>query len=240
MLVLILSLTSLLTATLSAVFGMVGGSVLMGVYAALLPVPLAMVMHGGTQLLSNVSRALLLRHSVFWPGVWLYAIGALAAFAALYSVHYVPPQWLVFFGLGITPFLAALLPAHLFDFQRPSAAILTGSAVAAMQLTAGAAGPLLDLAFIDSQLDREQVVATKAVTQCFSHALKLAYFVPALSTGSIQPELLAAVFVTTILGTKLGTVMLKRMSDASFRRYSRAIIYAVGAVYLGQATLLLW
>jgi hypothetical protein len=35
-------------------------------------------------------------------------------------------------------------------------------------------------------------------------------------------------------------MLLKRMSDASFRRYSRAIIYTMGAAYLGQATLLLW
>jgi uncharacterized membrane protein YfcA len=240
MLILILGLTSLLTATLSAVFGMVGGSLLMGVYASLLPVPLAMVMHGGTQMLSNVSRALLLRRSVFWPGVWFYVVGATASFGALYSVHYVPPPWLVFFGLGITPFFAALLPARTFDFERPAAAVFTGGTVAALQLTAGAAGPLLDLAFIDSRLDREQVVSTKAVTQCFSHALKLLYFVPALSPGSIEPELLIVVFITTIVGTKLGTIILKRMSDASFRRYSRAIIYTVGAAFLGRATLLLW
>ena len=240
MLVTILSLTSLFTAVLSAVFGMVGGSLLMGVYAAFLPIPLAMVMHGGTQLVSNMSRALFLRRSVYWPGIWRYVTGALLSFAALYSLHYVPPQWLVFLGLGVAPFLAVLLPARMFDFERPAAAVLTGSAVAAMQLTAGAAGPLLDLAFIDSQLDREQVVATKAVTQIFSHSLKLAYFVPALSAGTVEPELLAAVLLMTLLGTKLGTIILKRMTDASFRRYSRAIVYTVGAAYLGQATLLLW
>jgi uncharacterized membrane protein YfcA len=213
---------------------------LMGVYAALLPIPAAMVMHGGTQLLSNLSRALLLRRSVFWSGVWLYVVGAAAAFAALYSVHWVPSPWLVFLSLGLTPFLAALLPKRLFDFERPSAAVATGCLVAALQLTAGAAGPVLDLAFVDSHLDREQVVATKAVTQCFSHLLKLAYFLPAISSGSIQPELLAGVFIATLLGTKLGTVVLQRMTDANFRRYSRAIIYTVGVMYLGKASLFLW
>jgi uncharacterized protein len=240
MLLLILGLTSLLTALLSGIFGMVGGVLLMGVYTALLPVPAAMVMHGATQLLSNVSRALLLRHAVYWRGIWLYLVGSSAAFAALYSVHWVPPPWLVFLGLGITPFLAALLPARLFDFEQKPAAVATGVMVTALQLTAGAAGPLLDLAFVDSRLTRQEVVATKAVTQCFSHSLKLLYFVPALAQGSIQPDLLLCVFVATLLGTKLGTAILKRMSDDNFRRYSRAIIYCVGAVYLGRATLLMW
>lgn len=239
-LLVLLGLTSLFTATLSAMFGMVGGMLLMGVYAALLPIPAAMVMHGSTQLLSNLSRAFLLRRRVFWGGVWLYVIGALASFAALYSVHWVTSPLFVFISLGLTPFLAALLPKRLLDFERRPAAVATGCLVAALQLTAGAAGPVLDIAFIDSQLDREQVVATKAVTQCFSHSLKLAYFVPALSSGSIQPELLVCVFVATLVGTKLGTVVLKRMTDASFRRSTRAIIYAVGIMYLGKASLLLW
>ncbi|HET8938518.1 MAG TPA: sulfite exporter TauE/SafE family protein [Polyangiales bacterium] len=240
LLLVLLGLTSLVTATLSAMFGMVGGMLLMGVYAALLPIPAAMVMHGSTQLLSNLSRAFLLRHRVFWSGVWLYVVGAVASFAALYSVHWVPSPFFVFASLGLTPFLAVLLPKHILDFERKPAAVATGSLVAALQLTAGAAGPLLDVAFIDSQMDREQVVATKAVTQCFSHSLKLVYFVPALSSGSIQPELLACVFAATLVGTKLGTLVLKRMTDASFRRYTRAIIYAVGLMYLGKATLLLW
>jgi uncharacterized protein len=240
MLVVILSLTSLLTSTLSGVFGMVGGNLLMGVYAALLPVPAAMVMHGATQLLSNVSRAILLWRSVYWPGIWLYIVGALAAFAALYSVHWVPPPLFVFLGLGLTPFVSLLVPARFFDFERKPAAVATGVVVAALQLTAGAAGPMLDLAFVESRLDREQVVATKAVTQCFSHSLKLAYFIPALTAGSVEPQLLAGVFVATILGSKLGTIILKRMSDSNFRRYSRAIIYTVGVAYLGKATLLMW
>lgn len=240
MLVLILSLSSLITATLSAVFGMVGGSLLMGVYAALLPVPSAMVMHGATQLVSNVSRALLLWRSVFWPGIWMYVLGALLSFAALCTVHYVPPQSWVFLGLGSTPFIAALLPARWFDFERPGAALLTGSVVAAVQLTAGAAGPLLDIAFVDSRLQREQVIATKAVTQCFSHALKLVYFAPAIRSCDVPLELIGAVFLATVVGTKLGTIVLEQLTDESFRRYSRAIIYTVSVVYLGRATVLLW
>lgn len=240
MLIAFLSLTSLLTAVLSGVFGMAGGMLLMGVYAALLPIPTAMVMHGGTQLLSNLARACLLWRGVYWRGVGCYVLGSAAAFAALYSVHWVPDPWLVFLGLGVTPFAASALPARWFDFERPQPALATGCAVAALQLTAGAAGPLLDIAFVDSKLGRQEVVATKAVTQCFSHSLKLAYFVPALASGSVEPALVLGVFVATVCGTKLGTAILERMSDVAFRRYSRAIVMCVGGVYLCKATWLLW
>lgn len=238
LLIVLLSLCSLVTALLSGVFGMAGGMLLMGVYTALLPVPTAMVMHGGTQLVSNVARAVLLRRNVYWRGFGLYVVGALGAFALFLQVRYVPDPLVVFLGLGLTPFVAALLPTHLLDFQRPGAAVWTGFAVASGQLVAGAAGPLLDVAFLETRLTRQQVVATKAVTQVFSHLLKLAYFVPALKAGTITPALALCVLVATLLGTRLGTYVLERMSDDKFRRYSRRIIYAIGAGYLVKAGML--
>jgi uncharacterized membrane protein YfcA len=234
-LIFLLALCALVTALLSGVFGMAGGMLLMGAYTALLPVPTAMVLHGGTQMMSNGSRAWLLRREVHGRGVVYYCAGALVAFGLLYSLHYVPEPLAVFLGLGLAPFVAPLLPKAVMDFERPSAAVVTGFNVAAVQLMAGAAGPLLDVAFLDTRLTRQQVVATKAVTQLFSHCLKLAYFIPALETELITPPLALALLIATVCGTRLGTYVLQRMSDAAFRRYSRAIVYTIGAVYLCKA-----
>jgi uncharacterized membrane protein YfcA len=237
--IVVLALTALLTALLSGVFGMAGGMILMGVYAALLPVAGAMVLHGGTQLIANGSRAFLLWRDVCWRSFAFYVAGALAAFAALWRAHLVPSPLVVFLGLGLSPFVAALLPARYFDFERPGAALWCGMQVASVQLLAGAAGPLLDLAFVNTRLTRTQVVATKAVSQVFSHALKLAYFIPLASRGMITPTLGLAVLCTTLLGTRIGTELLRRMSDYSFRRYSRYIVYVTGGVYLVKAGALL-
>ena len=226
MFILLLSFTALVTATLSGVFGMAGGMLLMGVYVALLPVPTAMVMHGGTQLISNVSRAWLLRGHVYWRGFVYYVAGSSVAFALMLGLHYTPDPLVVFLGLGLTPFIARLLPAEWLDFQRPRAALVTGFQVAAVQLMAGAAGPLLDIAFVDTQLDRNQVVATKAVTQVFSHSLKL---------RELSAPLVAAIVLATLAGTRLGTAVLARLSDVAFKRYSRAIVLAIGAMYLFKA-----
>ena len=240
MLVFLLALTALVTALLSGIFGMAGGMVLMGVYTALLPVPTAMVMHGGTQLVANGLRALILRRDVYWRGFRWYVVGALCAFALLFSVHYVPDPLVVFLGLGLAPFVAPLLPARFMDFERRGAALLAGFNVASVQLVAGAAGPLLDVAFVRTTLTRHQVVATKAVTQVFSHLLKLVYFVPALEGELITPELALALLLATLLGTRLGTLVLARMSDSAFRRYTRALVYGIGVVYLCKAGALWW
>ncbi|MET0386558.1 MAG: sulfite exporter TauE/SafE family protein [Polyangiales bacterium] len=239
MFTLLLSLLALGTSLLSGLFGMAGGMILMGVFTLLLPVPTAMVLHGSTQLMSNASRAYILRAHVDWRSFAYYVAGSLLAFVVMLGIRYQPPPLMVFLGLGGTPFLAALLPRRWIDFERPPAAVLTGFLVAAMQLLAGAAGPLLDVAFVDTRLQRNQVVATKAVTQVFSHTLKLAYFLPALEVEALSPQLLAAMAVATIAGTRLGTWLLARMSEATFRRYTRAIVYAVGGMYLWKAGLLL-
>lgn len=234
----LLAITALFTALLSGVFGMAGGMVLMGVYTALLPVPTAMVMHGGTQMVSNGSRAFILRRDVYWRGFALYVVGALVAFALLSTIRYVPSPFVVFLGLGLAPFVARLLPVSLMDFQRPYAAVFCGFNVAAGQLLAGAAGPLLDVAFLRTMLTRKQVVATKAVTQVFSHLLKLVYFVPAIESGHITPLLALSLLVATLVGTRLGTYVLHRMSDESFRRYTRLLVYGIGVAYLCKAALL--
>jgi uncharacterized membrane protein YfcA len=235
MLSLLLSLTAFMTAAISGVFGMAGGLLLMGAYALLLPVATAMVLHGAAQLCANGMRALFLWRHIYWRGLGFYLAGAALAFAALLQSRYVPDRALVFLGLGLSPFVAAVLPARWFDFERPLAAVVCGVQVNALNMTAGAAGPLLDVAFVDTRLSKSQIVATKAITQVCAHSLKLVYFAGFVSARQLPPSLLLATLLATILGTKVGTLLLERLSDGNFRRWSRYIIYAIGGVYLSKA-----
>jgi uncharacterized membrane protein YfcA len=234
----ILTLVALVTAVISGVFGMAGGMILMGVYAALLPVTTAMVLHGITQLAANSMRAVILFRHVYVKGCFFYALGALGIFCVLYQARYVPDPKIVFLVLGLSPFVAALIPPAWLDFDKPHAAFITGINVAGVQLLAGAAGPLLDISFIDTRLGREQIVATKAITQVFSHSIKLAYFIPLLARGALPPTSVVGILVATVIGTVIGTRILQRLSNESFRNYSRAIVFATGVFYLGKAAYL--
>src|SRR5688572_9751322 len=122
------------TSVLSAIFGMAGGLVLMGVYATLLPVASAMVLHGATQIVANGSRAALLRGHIRWRGVAWYAAGAAVASAVLYGVRFVPDTRTVFIALGLVPFVAVFSPLRL-DFAKTP--MLAGVVVGGTQLIAG-------------------------------------------------------------------------------------------------------
>lgn len=223
----LLILTAFFTSGLSAVLGMAGGLLLMAISATLLPVAAAMVFQGAVQLVANGGRMLMLREHVAWRSVGVYALGAGLAMLGLRQLAWRPDADTVLLLLGLTPFVARLLPP--FDFTRRSHALGCGALVAGVQIVAGVAGPLLDVFFVDSPLDRRGVVASKAATQTLSHAIKLGFWAPLLSRGEPAPALVLGACVAAVLGTAAGRQLLDRFSEATFRKATRWTVMAIGA-----------
>ena len=98
------------TSVISAVLGMAGGMILMGVYAITLPVQVAMILHGVTQLFANGFRAFLMRDRIYTAGLLWYALGALAAIALFSGLALVVSQPVLFLALGAIPLTLSLLP----------------------------------------------------------------------------------------------------------------------------------
>lgn len=107
-------------------------------------------------------------------------------------------------------------------------------------LAAGAGGRFLDIFFQKSRLDRKTTVATKAVTQTFSHLLRAAYFGSLEGISGIDPLLAVGGAVLAVLGTSGAPFVIERMSDHGFHQWTRAIIMAIALVYLARAGLLFW
>ena len=158
-----------LTATLSGVFGMAGGLVLMGALAFVLPVQAAFVSHGILQLVANGWRSILHRKHVRWDIVGWYALASLVAGLVVAALSFAPSKPLLFLLLGLVPFLTWLPQGWInLDAARPRQAFLSGLTVTGLNLTAGVAGPLLDIFFVRTELTRHAIVATKAATQVCS------------------------------------------------------------------------
>jgi uncharacterized membrane protein YfcA len=229
-----------LTATLSGVFGMAGGLVLMGALALVLPVSAAFVTHGLLQLVANGWRAVLHRRHVDWRIVGYYALASLAAGIVVAVVAFAPSKMLLFLLLGLVPGLVWLPQDRLrLDAAKPAHALASGFLVTGLNLTAGVAGPLLDIFFVRTALTRHAIVATKAATQVFSHLAKiLVYGAPFLAADAkgLPPIWLFAIAVPfSMLGTVVGGRILDRMSDVNFKSWTRWIVTGVGALYLVQA-----
>ncbi|MBK8630182.1 MAG: sulfite exporter TauE/SafE family protein [Sphingomonadales bacterium] len=234
-----LIITAYLTATLSGIFGMAGGLVLMGALALVLPVAAAFATHGILQFVSNGWRAFLQRDHIRWTIVGWYALASAAAAGVVSLLAINPSKPVLFLLLGLVAMLV-WLPKNWaeLDAAKPLHALISGFAVTAVNLTAGVAGPLLDIFFVRTKMTRHQIVATKAATQVFSHAAKiLVYGGLAWRTADAMPPIwvFALAIPASMAGTATGGLVLDRMSDAGFKRWTAWVVTAIGAIYLIRA-----
>jgi len=238
---LIILAASLGTAFVSGIFGMAGGLILMGVLLSFISVPMAMIVHGSIQMVANGSRAFLLKDDIDWLVFRRYAAGAVIGVALLgivFAIGFSLQKTQVYFVLGLTPLLVWLPKEHLdLDILKREQAFGAGIIVQGLNTIAGVAGPILDLFFVRNAMTRQQIVATKSVTQCLSHMIKIGFWsVPAIlaTQGNVFPPawFLLAAIPLALSGTWLGKQVLTRMQDANFKQIVKYLVTAIGIYYL--------
>ncbi|MFC3284590.1 TSUP family transporter [Litchfieldella rifensis] len=225
-----------LTSALSGVFGMAGGLILLWFLLMALPATSAIVVHGVIQLCANASRAWLSRRYIDFRIVAIIASGGALAALGLALVNYTPNTAIVSLLIGLMPLLVWVPKAWFrFDAARPGHAFCCGVVAGGLTIAAGVSGPTIDIFFIRTHMDRRQIVATKAAVQVISHSIKIVFYAGAALTLSATHwgvVLLAIPFA--ILGTRSGNAILRRLTDANFRYWTRWLVTAIGAFYFVQ------
>jgi uncharacterized membrane protein YfcA len=183
---------------------------------------------------SNGWRALLWRKHIRWRPVAVYVIGCAIALALWSLTRYVPDKPVALLLLGVTPFMARLMPASI----KPNPDSLWqgafyGSVCMGLMLMTGVSGPLMDTFFLGGNYDRRETVATKATCQVASHFTKLIYFGGVIDqAASLDPVLAAVAVAASMLGTSLARKILEAMSDQQFRTWANRLITTVASYYL--------
>ena len=238
----LISLTGLISSFVSGIFGMAGGQIFLAVLLLYMPVAAALVVFAAVQVASGSWRAWLWRGHIHWPVAWRYILGSIVTYGLMRFVSFVPTKPVVYLGIGLMPFAAFALPKRFApDITRPGAPYICGAFVMALQLIVGQAGNLLDVFFQASPLDRKRVVATKAVTQLVSQILRIFYF-GAISgdvARQIPPWTWACLLAASIGGTSLAPLVLHRMTDDGFRKWTKVIIACFSALYVARGLWLL-
>lgn len=240
---LILIFATLLTSIVSGVLSMAGGMILMGVFGFFLSVPAAMVLHGIAQAFSNGSRVWLYRRYIKWKVLGYYSIGALLVFGIFAALTIVPSIGLVFMLIGLFPFIALVLPDSMsLDMEKPLVSFTSGITVTTAQMLAGASGPVLDIFYVQSEMTKEAILGTKAVTQTLGHLLKLIYyaFIMTIAATELPAWLFPTVVAAAILGNYLASHIVARMSDQQFKLIGRKVILGIGLFYMAKGIWELW
>ncbi len=218
--------TAVLGSAISGAIGMGGGILLIAVMAMVLDPVIVVPVHGVVQLASNFTRLLRLRRDIAGWVVALYApTMVIGAWIGLQLYHGAGMPW---FKPAIGAFVVAFL---VWDRFKPKRLVLprwvfvpAGIGGGFLTITVGAAGPYLAAFFLRDDLQRKEIVATKAAIQSFGHLLKIPAFLSIGFDYRSEVGLVLPLLAAVVAGTFVGTHVLHRMSDEAFGQGFRAVL----------------
>ncbi len=236
----LLSVAGFGTALLSAVAGIGGGTVLIGVLFAIGLSPLlAVPLHAAVQLVANGTRTLAYLPDVEWRAAgWFLLTGIPAPF--LVAGHVASADAHALHLLLAALILASLVPVR--GRQSPrlgprGACLLAGALTGALGMFVGATGVIVGRLFLRPEWPSRTVIGTLALCQSLAHLIKLLAFASVGTTVFEQPALLWPLVLAVVAGTVAGRLLHGRVGDALFRRLFRALL-AILAIKLAADGLL--
>ncbi len=235
-----LLLLSCLTSLITASLGAGGGLLLLATLSITLP-PLAIIpIHGAIQLGSNLSRASMAVRHIHWPTIGYFAPGLLlGVLAGSFILVQLPPS---VFQCIIGVFVLYLCwgPALPSRALKPKGIAALGAGTTFLSLFVGATGPLVSAFFKRLYTQRFVTVATVAAALSIQHMAKIVVFGVAGFEYTQWLALIAGMIIMGAVGTKLGLILLGKLSDHHFSRYLNILLTLMALRLIWQATYALW
>ena len=226
----ILVAAALITSSISAVLGMGGGIILLGIMAIIIPEGYIVVaLHGIIQLASNITRSYVFRAHIKGQIIRQYFSGAvlglfLSAFIIIIlkyifevqsakdiKVDFLKPLigiFIIWFLYGKCPQIKDKHP-HFFG---------VGTLSGLTTVFIGATGPLIAPFFLKGKHTKENIIANKAVCQAISHAGKIPLFIIFFEFNYFtELGLLIPLTIAVFVGTNFGKHLLQFIPDQVFR-----------------------
>lgn len=225
----LLVLAAVLTAALSGVAGLGGGTILIGLfYAAGLPPVQAVPLFAAVQFVSNTSRTAAYVRHVEWRAAGWFLL------AAVPSTFLVAPWVAGVNEYAVMLVLAALILASLVPGQAGQAVLPARPAYLAAGLLngtlgmfVGATGLFIGRLFLRPEWRRQTTIGTLALTQMLGHGLRVLAFGWVGFSAFSQPLFLAALCAGVIAGTAAGKWLNHRLDERRFAGLFRAILIAL-------------
>ncbi|WP_026154802.1 sulfite exporter TauE/SafE family protein [Thiolinea disciformis] len=215
---LLLILIAFCTSSLTAVFGLGGGMILIACMPFFLPAAAIIPIHAATQLVSNGSRALFAWREIEWQFTLSFLLGSIvggvlaAKLTSLINVHYLPLIMAVFilfnvWGGGIK-----------FNANPKGEFVTIGFIQTGLGMLVGATGPMGQSTLVRKGLKRDALVTTSAVFMVITHLLKLVLFGFLGFSFSQYWQLSLGMIIATTLGSWFGTKIRHRVPETNFQQ----------------------
>ena len=237
---LFLIIAAFITSSISAVLGMGGGIILLGIMLLIIPEGyIAVALHGIVQLISNLTRGFVFRRHIrkdiisqYLPGAMLglslaaLIIITLISFFQVDSAKEIKIDFLKpLIGIFILWFLFGRRPQPKDDYPNFFGVGLVSGLTTVF---IGATGPLIAPFFLKGKLTKETIIANKAICQAISHAGKIPLFIIFFQFNYFSEiEVLFPLVIAVFIGTNFGKQILGFISEKVFQLLFRGALMVI-------------
>ena len=229
----ILLIASFLTSSISAVLGMGGGIILLGIMSIIIPEGyMVIALHGVIQLISNSTRTFVFRKHIKKNIINKFTIGALiGVFISILIILFITQYYNVNSADEIKvdflkPIIGIFILWHLFlkkrikkQNRKKKSFIYVGLIGGISSIFIGAIGPLIAPFFLKSELTKENIIANKAACQTITHLTKFPLFIYFFNVNYINElNTLFPLILAVYIGTNFGKKILHFIPEELFKK----------------------
>tara|TARA_Y100000590_G_scaffold452699_1_gene596320 strand:+ start:1412 stop:2164 length:753 start_codon:yes stop_codon:yes gene_type:complete len=216
----ILIIAAFVTSSISAVLGMGGGIILLGIMAIIIPEGyMVIALHGIIQLISNITRTYVFRKHLKHHIVKEFLLGS---FIGLCCSSVIIILLVFFFSVNsaneikvdlLKPIIGIFIIWYLFlkgpkKTKKNQSFYWVGGISGISTVFVGATGPLIAPFFLNNNLSKENIIANKAASQAITHFGKIPLFIYFFNVNYFSElntllPLMMAVFIGTNIGKKI-------------------------------------
>ena len=238
--ILILVISAFITSAISAVIGMGGGIILLGIMAIVLPNGyLVIALHGIIQLISNSTRTFIFKNHIKKELIKQFSFGAL--FGAILSgliifllINFYEVQSAKDIKFDfLKPLIGLFIIWYLF-FKKNNKEIISKSFVKVGVISGlasvfiGATGPLIAPFFLKSKLTKQNIIANKAACQMVTHCTKIPLFMFFFDVNYFNEyKLLIPLMFSVLIGTKFGKYLLAMIPEKLFKKIFKLTLFII-------------
>ena len=227
----ILISAAFVTSSISAIIGMGGGIILLGIMAIIMPDGyLVIALHGIIQLVSNTTRTYVFRKHIKKGLVKEFSIGA---FFGLMGASFIIICLINIFDVSsaneiqtdfLKPLIGIFIIWYLFLKNNKTNTdnktfYFVGGISGISTVFIGATGPLIAPFFLNKGFNKENIIVNKAACQMVSHLGKIPLFVFFFNVNYFaEYDVLLPLIIAVFIGTNFGKKILGFIPDQIFKK----------------------
>ncbi|OUW62924.1 MAG: hypothetical protein CBD58_00875 [bacterium TMED198] len=235
----VLLLSAFVTSSISAVLGMGGGIILLGIMAIIIPEGyMVIALHGMIQLFSNTTRTFIYKDSLNTEILKQFLIGSIigaiisgsiiatiASYLQVESANQIKVE-------ALKPLIGVFIIWYLFikkkGEKRSSSFFLVGGISGISSIFIGATGPLIAPFFLNKNFSKENIIANKAACQTITHLTKIPLFIYFFNLDYIEEfDVLIPLIVAVFVGTNMGKKILGFIPEVLFKKLFRFVLFLI-------------